>query len=902
MRSLPCPFTFFAALCACALLAIPLHAADISAVRAFTLSSFLGVDDNMVAGTFLGIIAASFIYLLSSWLAVRDRSQIFLILMVLCLVVHMAGGRGFIGRITHNEVITLYIQHGSLLLFYLFSTIFSILFLEISERFRLFSLLLYTTTALLTGLLVLAALEVSAMISLMPFIGCAALGLIVLAGFRAWAGRVAGSFAHILAFGVVLIGTLYTLPVDGSTAQPNDMTAIAYALCAMLFAVVIASQFARRQELKERELATSNQRFQMAAMGSNEGLYDWDLIKKEGYFSQRLRRIFGAGFNPQQRVVKSWMRLIHQDDKAAVRKKLFTFLRDQGQTALTLDYRITHPDNRVLWVSTTAVAVRDKKTGKAVKLVGSVADITEKKRGEVRLKASEARFRSISEAHPVPVLIATLKEGEIVYASAGVEHVLNITPEKILGLGLDSFFGEVGIRRDVMEELSRHKMVDMREVMMQRADHSTLHAAISARLINYEKRPCAVLGIYDISARKSAEAKIKEQASALQQSEKLAALGGLLAGVAHELNNPLSVIVGQSVLLGETAKDDKTASRADKIHKAGERCARIVKSFLALARRKPPERKAVAMNSVIENSLELIAFQLRTDNIELVKKLPADLPPALADDDQMTQVITNLVINAKQALQDKKGVKRIIVESRVRAGDDTIEISVTDNGTGVPPDIIHRIFEPFFTTKPAGSGTGVGLSLCHNIIETHGGRIWVEDAEEGGARFVFTLPIHTARHEAADNFDAILRMPKKKIAPQTILIVDDETELAQTLSDILTPDGHKTILAEDGQKALAILTHEKSEKVDIIISDLRMPVLDGPGLYRVLERDHPHYLSRIMFVTGDTLSVPVRDFLSHYALDVIEKPYTPADVRAKLASLVISQQKSTRVAPQEKVS
>lgn len=864
----------------------------------FSLAAFLGVEPALTAGIFLGIIVASFIYLLSTWFAVRDRSQIYLMLMLLCLMVHVAADTGYVDRMNGDSVLSQFVTLSSLILFYIFSCIFTIIFLELDARGAFIRFFHFGAIGILLIAALMAAFDLNFVIRVMPFLGLGVLLLLIMTSLISWMMRVSGSVAHLAAFGVVLVGSAFSLPMEmlapGMPQQSGDVAAISYALCAMLFAVVIASQFAHRQELKEKELATSNERFQMAALGSNEGLYDWDMKQGKGYFSDRLRRILGIHINSQKRPLKTWYRLIHPEDRAMVRKALFTFLKNKTEKTLTIDARIVRPDKHIAWISTSVVVVRNAQTGKAMRVIGSVGDVTEKKRAEAGLRASEKRFRSIAEAHPVPVLIATLKEGEIVYASHGSEAVLGLSVQELLGMTLARFFKEQDTWTQLMHDVQKSGGVNLREFILQRSDYRTFDAAVSARLISYDRRPCAVVGINDISARKQAEEKIKDQEAALQQSEKLAALGGLLAGVAHELNNPLSVIVGQAVLLRESAKDEKTTGRADKIHKAGERCARIVKSFLALARRKPPERKPVAINEVIENAIELLAFQLRTDNVELHKKLSDNLPPALADSDQMTQVITNLVINAKQVLQDREGVRRITVETWHLPSDEGLSdghicVSVTDNGTGVPHELQHRIFEPFFTTKPAGSGTGVGLSLCHNIIDGHGGRIWVEDAEGGGARFIFTLPAnpHTMVRE---NLNAMVDAPVKAVPPQRILIVDDEVELAQTLADILEPDGHSMVLVDNGRKALDWLA---KQDFDIIISDLRMPVLDGPGLYKELEKTRHAYLSRIIFVTGDTLSIPVRDFLNSYALDVLEKPYSPEDVRRALLRLTKDNARNT---------
>jgi PAS domain S-box-containing protein len=852
----------------------------------FSFAAWLHVDAALVTGALLGIIFASFIYLFTTWFAMRDRSQVYLMLMMLCLMVHMATGAAYLGPASVQHVFVPFLHTASLLLFYLFSALFTLLYLEFDAIRAPARYVLYFVMAFLALGLVAAAVDVTYTTKMLPYVGLGALFLLVAASVNALVMRIGGAVAHFMAFYVVFLGTLCDVSMTWENANlagaASDVRPIAYALSSMFFAMVISSQFARRQENKERELAISNERFRMAALGSNEGLYDLDFLRKASYFSDRFRRIFGVNLSPQKEPLKIWMGMIHPDDKWRVKRALVAFMKDRGRNTLTLDCRLNRPDKRTVWMSATGVAVRDEK-GQVVRLIGSVGDVTEKKRAEMRLRASEARFRSITDAHPVPVLIATLRDGEIVFASHGTEAAMKATMQSLMGARLDTYFEDPAFIHGLLREVQSAGQVDLKEAVLKRGDGSLFPAAISARLIPYERRACAVLGLYDISERKAAEARVKEAEDSLQQSEKLAALGGLLAGVAHELNNPLSVIVGQAALLKEsTPQESKVTQRADKIRTAGERCSRIVRSFLALARRKPSERKPMDINSVIEDSLELIAFQLRTDNVELKRKLDVSAPLAMADSDQMVQVITNLVINAKQALGDKQPPKIIEVETWHREAQNgqeaTIFVAVTDNGTGVPKEIAKRIFEPFFTTKAAGSGTGVGLSLCHNIVETHGGRIWVEDTPGGGARFVFTLPAGV-REVASVNIEAIVDTAPSKVKPMRILVVDDEVELGQTLADILAPDGHQVMLAENGKRALEAL---KERDFDLIISDLRMPVMDGPTMYRTLEKTTPRYLERIIFVTGDTLSIPVREFLTSYALDVIEKPYSPEEVRRAL--------------------
>jgi two-component system NtrC family sensor kinase len=274
---------------------------------------------------------------------------------------------------------------------------------------------------------------------------------------------------------------------------------------------------------------------------------------------------------------------------------------------------------------------------------------------------------------------------------------------------------------------------------------------------------------------------LERQREALYQSQKLAAMGTLLAGVAHELNNPLSIIMGQVDLIRRAPGAAAVVQRAEKIATAGERCARIVRNFLSLARQRPRERRRISLNSVIGEALELLAYPLRVDGVELALDLASDLPPILADADQLHQVIMNLVTNAQQAMRDTTTGRRITITTRLDVEGSLAVLSFCDTGPGIPREVQSRIFEPFFTTKPPGEGTGLGLSLCHEIIEGHGGALRLKSEPGHGATFVVEVPIGTGPETPA---------PAERGRPavtlrKTILVVDDEPDLSDTLAEML---------------------------------------------------------------------------------------------------------------------
>lgn len=246
----------------------------------------------------------------------------------------------------------------------------------------------------------------------------------------------------------------------------------------------------------------------------------------------------------------------------------------------------------------------------------------------------------------------------------------------------------------------------------------------------------------DITARREAERASRASRDALRRNERLSAIASLLAGVAHEINNPLAVVAAQSLLLAEEAEGTPLAERAEKVRMAAERCGRIVASLLASARQKPPRREPVDLARAVETGLDVTVEAARAAGIELQVDLARDLPPLSGDADQIAHLVGNLVGNARAALattEDATRPRRIAVTLRQEGGQAVLRVA--DNGPGVPKGLRERVFDPFFTTKPDGEGTGVGLALCRTIAKAHGGSIVVEETEGGGATFVVRLAL-----------------------------------------------------------------------------------------------------------------------------------------------------------------
>jgi PAS domain S-box-containing protein len=530
--------------------------------------------------------------------------------------------------------------------------------------------------------------------------------------------------------------------------------------------------------------------------------------------------------------------------------------------------------------------VRDAE-GQITHIGGFDVDITERKAMEEALKASEQRFRAFAEAHPVPLFLTEVETGKIIFASPPSAQLLRMSLDEVRSGTTLRFYPDPQDRTKLVDQIRRDGRVEGLEVRLRRADGSDFWASLTSQMIIFEGQEAMVTAVVDLTERKRVEVELARQRQILHQNEKMSALGSLLAGVAHELNNPLSVVVGHASLLEDFVTDLAIRERAIKIRTAADRCARIVRTFLAMARSKPRQRALVQLNATIEEALEIVAYGLRTADVEVVRALAPDLPAVWADGDQLHQVFANLFVNAQQALQGVPPPRRLTVRSGFDA--DTVWVEVADNGPGVPADLAHRIFEPFFTTKPQGVGTGVGLSVCHGIVAAHGGEIRLEPAGGQGATFAVRLP-RTAAEAAVSPPETLPRRHRRA----RILVVDDEPEVGQLLIDILERDGHRVDRASSGREALARLS---DGEVDLILSDLRMPDLDGPALYRELATERPELLGRLVFMTGDTLGGDMTGFLSETGVRVLEKPLEPAVLIARVQAFLASRAATGRVTP-----
>ena len=495
-------------------------------------------------------------------------------------------------------------------------------------------------------------------------------------------------------------------------------------------------------------------------------------------------------------------------------------------------------------------------------------DVTEFREVYERLQARDDLFRRLLE-NALDIITILDVDGTIRYESPAVRRILGYEPHELEGRRAFEFMPAEDVEK-ALALLGRLRGVSgataTLEFRFRHKDGSwRILEAIGKNMLDDPTLAGVLINSRDVTERRRIENELASQRAARVQSDKLADMGTLLAGVAHELNNPLTVVTGYSSILRQSLGDGPSRERLDKIAAAAERCVRIVRNFLALARQHPPERQVVRPNQIVREAVELLAYPLRVDNVEVRLELADDLPTLWADPHQLHQVVVNLITNAHHAMHGNASARRLTI--RTRAADARVSLGVADTGPGIPPEILGRIFEPFFTTKPVGQGTGLGLPLCQGIIEGHGGILRVASRPGEGAVFTIELPVVTApAGDAKRPAIAARALPPGR----RILVVDDEPDVAGVLSDLFKAAHEHVETASDGRAALERL--EQAE-YDLILCDVRMPGLDGPGLYRALRRAHPELLSRFVFLTGDTLNPESREFVEQTGAACLSKPF-----------------------------
>ena len=560
--------------------------------------------------------------------------------------------------------------------------------------------------------------------------------------------------------------------------------------------------------------------------------------------------------------------MLDAEDVALVGEGVQTALEG---VAVRYECKLLRPDGEVRILSVTNTPIR--RGDDVIGVLGVARDITEERARAVALERSEARYTRLVES--ASDAIFTVDEaGRFTAVNRALEHAVGRQRESLIG----AEFVELVDLRDVaaVHQLLRETYAGQRSrgaVRYRSAGGEVRHGSIITSPVFEAERIVGALGIIrDVTD----ERRLADQ---ILQQEKMVAVGQLVSGVAHELNNPLTGVMAfaQLLLTSPVALDDEPREAVETIHREAQRAAKIVSSLLTFARQRPAERVSAQLNDIVTDTVELRRYALRTAEIEVTLHLEPTLPATWADPFQLQQVMLNLLGNAEQALAGWSGQRMIRIET-ARAGDQ-LTIAVSDTGPGIARGQQDRVFNPFFTTKPVGQGTGLGLSISDGIIREHGGRIRVDSVLDSGATFIVEIPyvVPHGREEVVET-----ARPAMHDAPRRMLVVDDEPSIRAAVSRFLESLGHTVHVASSGVDARALLA---TTDYDAVLLDLHMPDLGGEALYRELTERDPRHARRVVFVTGDVQSDDAQRFLNEAGRPVVGKPFQLDDLAAVLASV-----------------
>jgi len=460
-----------------------------------------------------------------------------------------------------------------------------------------------------------------------------------------------------------------------------------------------------------------------------------------------------------------------------------------------------------------------------------------------------------------PELILTTDiDGRITEINRGAERLLGYTREEILEKPCPALIADER-ETDLVARVRAAGVLSNHTCTLRRKDGSTVEMEINLSVLKDDAdhvEGTVWIG-RDVTELKAAQLQ-------LLQAEKLSTIGQVISGVAHELANPLSGVLGYSQLVLARHGNHPAAREVERIHESALRCQKIVKNLLSFARAHKPERRYLGINGILEKTLDLKHYQLQVNNVTVVREMDPHLPMTMLDFHQMEQVFLNLINNAQAAMSGRPG--RLVVRTFLEG--ERIQVEIEDNGDGIDESVLSRIFDPFFTTKPPGEGTGLGLSVSYGIVKEHGGSIRAQSRKGEGTKFVIELPVWrgTAEQEPGQ-----VRRPEAAPVERAegghILVVDDEPMVVDLLVEVLEEAGYRVDTAGNGAEACRKI---RARAFDLVISDVRMPHMDGMDLYRNILSVRPEMKDRVIFATGDLIEEHTVRFLAEVHARTVPKP------------------------------
>ena len=647
-------------------------------------------------------------------------------------------------------------------------------------------------------------------------------------------------------------------------------------------ALTAARRLGAELQTAERRLRRANERFELAASAVSSAIYDLNLQHGTVAWTQGLTELCGYRLDETDATYEWWIEQIHPADRPRVQERFQTAVASGHD--FEAEYRFRARDGHYLDVLDHGRFVRDA-GGRSVRVVGSMVDVSERKRGEAVLRESEARHRAVLET-AMDAFVGMDDKGHVIEFNPAAERMFGQARADVIGRELAEVIIPSAFRDAHRRGLARylatgeHTILGRRiEVSARRADGTEFPVELTVTVARMDGPPTFSAYVRDLTEQKRADAARSSLELQLQQAQKMEAVGRLAGGVAHDFNNLLTVISGRAhMLLSRLKPGDPMHRDVDLIQKTSQRAVALTSQLLAFSRKQVVQPRVLELGPLVADLVPMLQRMIGED-MELVVEPVRGTGRVKVDPSQMQQVLMNLAVNARDAMPNggRIGVSIRDVEVDEAAAlhptnlppGPYVALAVSDTGTGMSAETAAHVFEPFFTTKEQGKGTGLGLSTVYGIVEQSRGHIQVQSEPDRGTTFTIHLPRVEEPLATDQPTDAGRRL---RTTSRTVLVVDDEPEVLDLATEILRRVGYSVLQAADGAAALEVARGHEGE-IHLLVTDMVMPGMSGRDLAERL-RALRHALP-VLYVSGYVQDAAARATLGREHSAFVAKPFTP---------------------------
>ena len=688
--------------------------------------------------------------------------------------------------------------------------------------------------------------------------------------------------SRVLAEGLVVGLANHTLLItpDGREFPIADSGAPVFDDEKNIIGVVLVFRDQTEERRAESALRHSNQLLMRAEEMANMGCWQFDLTERTFWASDSAKKIYGL--DQKSQLIADVQKIPLPEYRERLDQAIKDLIEDGNE--YDIEFRIQRPtDNAVLDIHSRA-----EYTAQDNRIFGLIQDITSKKLAEEQLQESQSRYFSLFHNNHAVMLLIDPETEQVVDANPAAVAFYGWSHDELVGKKIYEIntLSRDQLKREMEKVILNNK--DYFQFTHRLADGSRRDVEIFTGAIRISGKNCLYSIVHDITDRKIAEEQRQHLQEQLMQAQKLESVGLLAGGIAHDLNNLLSPILGYSdLLLLDLAEDDSRKEYVQSISQAGIRARELVHQLLAFGRKQTLVMETVELNHLIATFIQLLRRTVRED-IQITTEFCKNSCVVRVDTGQIEQVIMNLLVNAQDAMPD--GGKIILETAKVALDDDYARIhtdvvpgkfvmmAITDTGSGMSEDTRQQIFSPFFTTKKKGKGTGLGLATVYGIVKQHGGHIWVYSEPDQGTTFKVYLP-------AVEEKAAVVPAAEKKQeqdAPsgsEMIMVVEDNEMVRQMTVDILVRRGYEVLSAAGGDECLAKIK-EHSRPIELLVTDVVMPEMNGKELYKKAQKLLPSL--KVLYMSGYTENVIAYRGVLEDGVNFIQKPFNPAGLAIKV--------------------